>query len=602
MSGGCPDVAACRFPRYAVHESAVVACRVFWPATADHKGLPGGIRKMNTNRLACAAAIVASALYGIAIAQERPITPPSTWVKEKADVRIGAHGRIVGLYRPSDRTVTRKADPQTGSKARRQLITPPNVTRRSPVLTRNTLATQSPTQVGALVIDSPPLDGFVPWVAVVATDQKLGSLELDAVPSTTIGGSIIIPQPLEADFAVGLLDTGASVTVMGNAAAVTLGLFGANKVTITDVIISGVTGSVTGKVSQPIGIYIDGLDAIDVATGLLDTTDMVGEYNVAIAVGQTPPPGQPDLPTAIGAPLAVYYAAVVDNTQRVSRTIGADNYESPLIRFHETYSPEIPEYPNLIPLELRPLGAQSVQYAPCLDIFGGCPGGFDAPTTPSFIIGIASQSLYFLGSVDLYNGGKAAIDKDRFMLDTGAQVTVVGSRVGARLGLNPNAPHFLVEIQGVDGQSIFAPGFTISAIQIPALGEWLSFNNVPVVLLDVNSPEGGTLDGIIGMNLLTACSFVLRGGGLMLQPDPSLEYEITVPLAVNCDFDNDADVDLDDFGLMQRCFTGPDVVQNEPACLVARMDADGDVDGDDLQVFMDCLSGPHIPAAPECIE
>ena len=48
---------------------------------------------------------------------------------------------------------------------------------------------------------------------------------------------------------------------------------------------------------------------------------------------------------------------------------------------------------------------------------------------------------------------------------------------------------------------------------------------VGLVLLDVHSPEGGTLDGIIGMNLFTDFNFVLRGGGLFLQEDPRLELK-----------------------------------------------------------------------------
>ena len=62
-------------------------------------------------------------------------------------------------------------------------------------------------------------------------------------------------------------------------------------------------------------------------------------------------------------------------------------------------------------------------------------------------------------------------------------------------------------------------------MEIPALGQWLRFSNVPVTLLDVSSPEGGTLDGIIGMNLFTEFNLVLRGGGLALEEDPYLAFE-----------------------------------------------------------------------------
>ena len=66
--------------------------------------------------------------------------------------------------------------------------------------------------------------------------------------------------------------------------------------------------------------------------------------------------------------------------------------------------------------------------------------------------------------------------------------------------MNPNNPDFLVDIQGVNGEITQEKGYYLDMVEIPALGEWLSFNNVPVVLLDIASPEGGTLDGIIGNN------------------------------------------------------------------------------------------------------
>ena len=145
--------------------------------------------------------------------------------------------------------------------------------------------------------------------------------------------------------------------------------------------------------------------------------------------------------------------------------------------------------------------------------------------SPSTIVGNLSQSLFFVHSVDLIEGQRRAIDKSRFLLDTGAQVSVIGWRIGARLGLDITNPEFEVEIQDVTGQSVIMPGYYIDSVEIPALGEWLCFTNVPVVLLNVSSPEGGTVDGVIGMNLFTRFNLVLRGGGLFLQDDPSLEFE-----------------------------------------------------------------------------
>lgn len=68
------------------------------------------------------------------------------------------------------------------------------------------------------------------------------------------------------------------------------------------------------------------------------------------------------------------------------------------------------------------------------------------------------------------------------------------------------------------------------------------------------------------------------------------------------DFDLDGDVDLEDFGVLQRCLTGSGVAVTEPACLAARLDADEDVDQNDFGIFQRCLGGSKIPASPSCAD
>ena len=384
-------------------------------------------------------------------------------------------------------------------------------------------AQESTATVIATVIDSPPVAGFVPWIAVAVTDKRSNEFEFEAVPRTSIVGRHLTSNP-KADYAIGIFDTGASAHVMGNANAIRAGLFDYTPDLITSnlIEISGATSSVAAWVSQPLGLFIDGLGAIEPNGLLLDTSGMFGETNVSIAVAQNPGTG-PDLPTAIGTPLSVFFTTVFHNDRQITITRDSNEFTAPDIRFYESDDPCIPTYSNIIPLELRPLGAVSVQYIPSLDdIFDFGPM---APGSPSIIIGNLAQSLFFVHSIDLYNNDKSAIDKDRFMFDTGAQITVIGSRIAARLKLDPTNPDFEVEIQDVTGTITMEPGFYIDSIDLPALGEWLSFTNVPVILLDVASPEGGTLDGIIGMNLFVEFNLVLRNGGLFLQDDPTLEFE-----------------------------------------------------------------------------
>jgi predicted aspartyl protease len=454
------------------------------------------------------------ALLAVVIAQAVVFAKQPDWQREEVTWRAGGNTRIKAIEYPPEKRppMAKSRRPQRPEK---ELIFP-QATKRTATLLKSTADTEV---VFTNVIDSPAVDGFTPWIVVSVTDERADSEIADATTEYSIVGNYLTGHP-ESDYIIGIYDTGASAHVMGYEAANLAGLFNTSfdLMTSNEITISGVTGEVDAWVSQPIGIFIDGLGAVEPNGLLWDRSGMVGQSNVSIAVGEG---GEAvDLPTAIGSPMSVYFTAVFNNNIVVTRTRDGSDYNSPDIHIYPQDDPCIPTYANMIPLELRPLGATSVQYVQWFND----DWEFE-PLSPSVIIGNLSQSVFFVASVDLYNGSHSAIDKTRFMLDTGAQVSVVGSRIGARLGLNPAHPDFEVEIQGVTGDSIMAPGFYIDAIDIPALGEWLSFTNIPVVLLDVSSPEGGTLDGIIGMNLFTDLNFTLRGGGMFLQDDPAIEYE-----------------------------------------------------------------------------
>lgn len=67
------------------------------------------------------------------------------------------------------------------------------------------------------------------------------------------------------------------------------------------------------------------------------------------------------------------------------------------------------------------------------------------------------------------------------------------------------------------------------------------------------------------------------------------------------DFDNDGDVDLDDYGFFQACFSGAGAPVG-PECKAADFDGDHDVDGQDFTAFMGCVSGQSVPSDPFCIQ
>ncbi len=512
------------------------------------------------------------------------------WQRRDVSWRIVGSSQIKGIYFDEQNAPIFKED------ARLLKTTPPKKITRIITASQYLKSLNSlPGKVTVTVIDSPPVDGFVPWIVVSITDKRLGELELDGVPESSVVGRHPAGIDPQTDYVIGIFDTGASAHVMGYANATKAGLFrnSTKFITSNTSMISGVIGTVDAWISQPLGLFIDGLGAIDPNGLLPDMSGMRGESNVAIMVGQNPI-DRPDLPTAIGSPLSVFFTTAIHNDTQITVNHNGDEFTGPEIFIYDKDNPQIPNYSNIIPLELRPAGAAGVQYFPSIENFFEFP-----PMSPSIIIGNLSQSLFFVHSVDLVEGNKKATDKDRFMLDTGAQVTVIGSRIAARLALDINNPDFEVEIQGVTGEIAMAPGFYIDSIEIPALGEWLSFTNVPVVLIDVFSPEGGTLDGIIGMNLFINFNLVLRGGGLFLQDEPTLEFEyisnrIPADIAPSA---GDGLVDFRDLAAFAKAWltTATSPNWNPKADLAPPLSPDGIVDLLDLVVFVEYWLNTNAP-------
>lgn len=440
---------------------------------------------------------------------------------------------------------------------------------------------QTSTPIVSNVI-TPPVNGFVPWVAVSATNKKSTTEgDLVAAPESQLAGSYF---PGRTDkWGIGIFDTGASAHVMGYEVSQSLGLTG-NNLTDTTVEIFGATGSAEARVSMPIGVFICGLNNAVADGNLIDPEAMVGLSNVAIAVGQG---GEPDLPTAIGSPLSVYYAAAMNNEHPISINYHGTNYTGPDITLYEIGDANIPSYPITLPLELKPFGSINVQYIfdysqLLIDLFLD-PFGAElniTPGTPSILTGLnPTQSTFYVHSVDLTEGAHQAQDRERFLFDTGAQVSVIGTRMAARLGINPDEKDFEVVIEGVNGVEITVPGFYIDSVTIPALGQWLEYEQVPMILLDIDSAAGGKLDGIIGMNLFTQYNLVFHGGGLFGVDEPKVQFQriSSIPADIAPE-PRDGKVNLIDFSAMSAAWrTGNLIADIAPAG-----NPDGVVDLQDL--------------------
>jgi hypothetical protein len=438
------------------------------------------------------------------------------WQKEKVDWKAGAGRRIKSIHFPKDKRPPQQAAAPDGRIS----------IESSRKLTTMALASAAGPAVLAVDVNNPPVDGFVPWIVIGVTNQRKDAFEFDAVVETSVVGSYPAGVNAQRDYMIGIFDTGAGAHVIGYDQATVSHLTG-DLLSPNQTTVYGVVGSLDLWVSQPLALFVDGLGAVDPCTGLLNTAGMMGESNVSVMVGGVPEGNEPNLATAIGPALSVYFTTEIRNDQVKTLQRGKQTYIGPQVRLFAQDDPCAPAYAGEIPLELRPLGAVNVQYIVAIPDLGDIDSWLEdpAPGSPSVIMGLNAQSLYFVSSVDLYEGTHSAMDRTRFMLDTGAQVTVVGSRVAARLGLSAASKDFEVDIEDVTGKMVTSPGFYVDSIQIPGLGEWFTARHVPVVLMDVQSPEGGTLDGIVGMNLFTDFNLIVRGGGLFGQDDPALEFE-----------------------------------------------------------------------------
>lgn len=67
------------------------------------------------------------------------------------------------------------------------------------------------------------------------------------------------------------------------------------------------------------------------------------------------------------------------------------------------------------------------------------------------------------------------------------------------------------------------------------------------------------------------------------------------------DHDNDGDVDLNDYGRFQTCYSGGGA-QAGPGCGDSDFDGDNDVDAGDFAAFMACVSGEFVPSDPLCVQ
>jgi hypothetical protein len=124
----------------------------------------------------------------------------------------------------------------------------------------------------------------------------------------------------------------------------------------------------------------------------------------------------------------------------------------------------------------------------------------------------------------------------------------------------------------------------------PTNGKWM-----PFVLEETLTTD----DGEFEVRLLHA---VRNVEDLVIVAWDNIEFTIVTGCPQpRYDLDEDGDVDHQDFGIYQQCFTG----NYNPAdfsgiCKCANSDGDDDIDSTDTAAFESCATGPNVPADPAC--
>ncbi len=221
---------------------------------------------------------------------------------------------------------------------------------------------------------------------------------------------------------------------------------------------------------------------------------------------------------------------------------------------------------------------------------------------PFFMKHPAGASCSTEGDPDQYDGGNAYRGNVARPDDDLSMTILEYAVMGPEIALNKNVlAHnvFLGDSLDSDSFTIFNSGrdtlnYTID--EIPVVN-WLDV--IPTSGSSTTETDTITVDYSTASLAVGRYTTVIRVSGNA--PNSPKDIAVTIDVhSVKPDYDGDTDVDQDDFGHLQECFTGPGVTVTDPNCANAPLDADDDVDIDDFAVLQSCMSGRDIPADRDC--
>lgn len=425
----------------------------------------------------------------------------------------------------------------------------------------------------------PRLAGFSPLVAITTSDKKqTGDFEFEHVSQTYFSGNALT-SPANLNYIIGIVDSGSDTDLFAGSAAAQVGLTG-SRLTSNAIPIGGTGGTVDAYISWPHGVFAAGLSAVN-PDETLDLSQVVGHTNSSSLVAPAIECGGVEAVSGVvGRPLLSLFNLVVSVDTPREVTVDGVRHKSPAVTL-QSKSASLPPYSHRIPLEFGALApATTAIYYPDFEDF----------VTPMFPTMFALSALSiptggaFFTDLVVKQGDQSEITL-RMMVDTGAQTSIISPAAAASLNLALE-PDFTIDVCGVGGFTTGVPCYFVDYARVSALGGALEFSNAPFVLLDLASPEGGNLDGIIGMNM-----FWDRNVSFEFNVDSSAFVNVSDPLNVPWgDNDVDFDVDIDDFEAFEQAYSG-DGSATAPEFKHFDYNEDGDVGLEELQQFQLAFTG-----------
>ena len=205
----------------------------------------------------------------------------------------------------------------------------------------------------------------------------------------------------------------------------------------------------------------------------------------------------------VGTGLLSFYNTMIRVDTPVRRTIDGQSILTPDVQILDQTAP-LPVYSRKIAMSFGGMGpATTACFYGFPDIFGGGSGRHcsdDAGLWRPAVLPTGGNFFARVGAIEGEPGPYNPLQYMRMMVDTGSQSSIITPAMAANLNLDPASPDFTVDICGIGGLTQGVPGFYVDYIKINASGGAMEFSQVPFVVVDVPSPDGGEFDGMLGMN------------------------------------------------------------------------------------------------------